>query len=125
MGLLYHLGCITKSLLQKAVYKDTLICNCKKEMNMTTEYLFLLPISFGHEHEESPEYYIQNGLRIHSLEEIPAGKRAYYLRVFKCPECGNRRVCTTDFLKVRENTTVKSAGNYAYGDFAQYLSEMV
>lgn len=109
---------------KKYAFRDKIFCTCKGEMNIESEYLFLLPLRYGDMHEESASYYIKNGIQIQSLSDIPTGQRAFYLRVLRCGFCGDRRVSITDFLKVRDDSTVKSGGNYSYEEFAEFINTL-
>ena len=119
-----HLSALIKRLFWKWALTDNPKCSkCKGPMHLEREHLYLLPISFDEEHEESAEYYLSNAVRIDSGEEIPTGRRACYINVFRCDDCSHREISVVDFLKVREDELPKSAGCYPYEQFEEFLSE--
>lgn len=110
--------------IKKSLYGDFVKCKkCKEKMMVELEKLYLLPIRFGDVHEEEASYYIRNGQLIHSLDEIPTGRRAFYLRVVRCPVCGERKVSITDFLQVRDTSTVKAGALYDYIEFEGFINQ--
>lgn len=109
--------------LLKSAEKNAEKCEvCKGKMIDTTSYLYLLPVQFSDEHEESAEYYINNATRIESTEQIPNGNRACYMYVFQCQDCGHKMVSVVDFLKVRENELMKGGDIYPYEKFRDFLN---
>ena len=123
-GLFYHIMNLISYGFKHYAIRDKLFCQCKGEMHIEREYLFLLPLRFGEMHEENAEYYMNHGKQIQSLSDITTGQRAFYLRVLRCGDCGDRRVSITDFLKVRDESTVKSVGNYPYDEFAEFINRL-
>ena len=94
---------------------------CKGKMIDTVCYLYLIPAKFGEEHEESAEYYIKNGVKIDSTEQIPNGNRACRMFIFQCQSCGHKKVSVVDFLKVRDNELVKGGDIYPYEKFREFF----
>ena len=94
---------------------------CKGKMVDTHSYLYLIPVKFGDEHEESAEYYINNAVQIESVEQIPNGNRACRMYVFQCQVCGHKMVSVVDFLKVRENELIKGGDVYPYEKFQYFF----
>lgn len=118
----HHLGALAKHLFWNAAFTDDPKCTrCKGPMQMEKENLYVLPVSFGETHKECAEYYLNNAARIGTLQDIPTGRRACFIRVFRCATCGYRDVTVIDFLKVREEMVPKSAGCYEYEQFRGFL----
>lgn len=118
-----HLEAIGRRLFWKWALTDDPKCSkCKGSMQMESENLYVLPVSFGDEHPENAEYYIKNAVQIADEQEIPTGRRACYIRVFRCGDCGFRNVSVIDFLKVREDQLLKGAACYTYEEFRDFLS---
>lgn len=110
--------------LLKSAEKDAETCEmCKGKMVDTTSYLYLLPVQFSEEHEESAEYYLNNAVRIESTEQIPNGNRACYMYVFQCQSCGHRIVSVVDFLQVRDSQLIKAGDVYPYEDFQEFFMQ--
>lgn len=96
---------------------------CKGKMVDTTSYLYLLPVHFGDEHEESAEYYLNNARQIENTEQIPNGTRACRMFLFQCQSCGHKIVSVVDFLKVREDELVKGGDIYPYEKFQTFFMQ--
>lgn len=111
-----------RTLLKSAERKAEKCEMCNGKMVDTTSYLYLIPAKFGEEHEESAEYYIKNGTKIDSTEQIPNGNRACRMFIFQCQSCGHKKVSVVDFLKVRENELVKGGDIYPYEKFRDFFS---
>lgn len=94
---------------------------CKGKMVDTACFLYLIPVQFDQEHEESAEYYISNATRIDHEEQIPSGNRACRMYVFQCQECGHQMVSVVDFLKVRETELIKGGNMYPYEKFQHFF----
>lgn len=110
-------------ILLKSAEKRAEICEiCKGKMVDTTCYMYLIPVKFDDDHEESAEYYIKNGTRIDSTDQIPNGNRACRMYVFQCQSCGHKMVSVVDFLKVRENELVKGGDIYPYEKFQDFFN---
>lgn len=90
---------------------------CKGKMINVISYLYLIPVHFDEEHEESVAYYLNNAVSIESMEQIPNGNRACYMHVFQCQDCARRVVSVVDFLKVRDNVVIKGGDIYPYEEF--------
>lgn len=119
-----HLNALIKRLFWKWALTDDPQCGkCKGLMQTENTYFYLLPISFGAEHEESAEYYLNNAVPINDIEDIPTGRRACCIKVLRCCDCSQREVSVIDFLKVREDEVPKSAGRYSYEQFREFLSK--
>lgn len=108
-----------------ALTDDPKCSKCKGSMQTESTYLYLLPISFGAEHEECAEYYLNNAVPIDDVEDIPTGRRACYIKVLRCSDCSRREVSVIDFLKVREDEVPKSAGCYPYEPFREFLNRRI
>lgn len=113
---------LIKGALLSAAEKDAEKCKlCKGKMIDTVSYLYLIPVQFGNEHEESAEYYINNATRIESVDQIPNGNRACRMYVFQCQNCGHKKISVVDFLKVRDNEIVKGGDIYPYEKFSDFF----
>lgn len=113
---------IFRTLLKSAEKRAEKCEVCKGKMVDTISYLYLIPAKFDDEHEESAEYYIHNGTRIESTEQIPNGNRACRMYVFQCQSCAHKKVSVVDFLKVRENELIKAGDIYPYEKFQAFFS---
>lgn len=112
--------------LNKVIDNAEMKCNrCKSIMETDEKYLFLLPVNFGDTHEESASYYIENALPIENEAQIPNGRRACHMYLFKCPACSNQLVSIVDFLKVRENYSIKGGDVYPYDFLRSFLNDKV
>lgn len=121
-----HLKAFARRLFWNWALTDEAKCSkCKGLMQTESTYLYLLPISFGVEHEECAEYYLNNAVPINDEEEIPTGRRACYIKVLRCGDCSRREVSVIDFLKVREDEVPKSAGRYPYEQFQEFLNKRI
>ena len=98
---------------------------CKEKAVKETGYpcLFLLPISFGDTYEHPEAYLSANMTAIQSKEQIPSGKRACGVEVYRCPSCGNRQVEIRDFLLVRGQESVKGCYTFPYESFAHVMEQ--
>ncbi|MBO5246093.1 MAG: hypothetical protein J6B28_02400 [Eubacterium sp.] len=94
---------------------------CKGKLVDTASYLYLIPVMFDQEHEESAAYYINHAVRIENEEQIPNGNRACRIDVLQCQDCGHRVVSVVDFLKVREDALIKGGDIYPYEEFKDFL----
>lgn len=97
--------------------------SCKGQMDQQQEFLYLLPIRFDTEHEESAAYYKNRGTLIQHAGQIPSGQRAFHLHVFLCQNCRQRFVRIIDFLRVRDNESIFSSSIYPYSDFEEFLAQ--
>lgn len=119
VGALFFLLKILR-VLADVLMKRTRCIVCKKVTTKETgnSRLFLLPVSFGDTYE-SPETYLPANIRpIQSKEQIPTGRRACSVSVYRCPSCGGRQVEITDFLLVRGQENVKGCYTFPYESFA-------
>lgn len=98
---------------------------CKEKTAMETGYprLFLLPISFGDTYEHPEAYLSANMIPIQSKDQIPSGKRACRVEVYRCPACGTRQVEITDFLLVRGEESMKGRYSFSYEPFARVFEK--
>lgn len=94
---------------------------CKGVMTAVESLLYLIPVHFDDEHEESAKYYIQNAKPIADDSQIPSGNRACYLHVFQCQDCGYKNISIVDFLKVREKEMIKGGEIYPYEEFEHFI----
>jgi hypothetical protein len=96
-------------------------------MRITKSYLYLLPISFDKKHEESAKYYIENGVPINDLSDIPVGRRAFHLNIYQCPSCGDMDAGIEDFLQVHDKCVLEGGTIYPYEAFSDFIrdSQMV
>ena len=107
---------------RKLMYTDKPRCNeCKAGMVQEGSYLYLLPSYFDDEHVEDLEYYFENGIPLTDSSQIPPGRRACYFNVFRCEECGNRRVSIADFLNVRGDELPKGIEECPYEKAKEFL----
>lgn len=105
-------------------FSDTETQKCKKCKGVMTDiesFLYLIPVYFDDDHEESAEYYIKNAKRIKDDSQIPSGNRACHLYVFQCQNCGHKNISIIDFLKVREKEIIKGGEIYPYGEFEYFI----
>lgn len=101
---------------------ETIKCKqCKGVMTSRKQFLALLPVFFDEEHEESAAFYQNNTVPIETEEEIPTGRRACYIHVFQCGSCGNKLISVVDFLKVRDQMSIKGGDTYPYEEFRSYI----
>lgn len=70
-------------------------------------YLFALPLSFGDTYESAQRYLPSHMIPIQDKIQIPLGKRACWVKVYRCTQCGNRHAVVVDFLQVRGEEHVK------------------
>lgn len=108
--------------ISKHINTETIKCKqCKGTMTSRKQYLALLPVFFDETYEASAVYYQNCTIPIESEEEIPTGRRACYIHVFQCENCGKKLISVVDFLKVREQFLIKGGENYPYDDFRTYI----
>uniref|UniRef100_UPI00405675DD hypothetical protein n=1 Tax=Acetatifactor sp. TaxID=1872090 RepID=UPI00405675DD len=107
--------------VKRAEKKGDICDKCKGKMVTTHTSLYLIPVTFDQEHDQSAEYYIRNARLIQSEEQIPAGNRACRMQVLLCENCGCREVVVTDFLRVREQELLKGAEVFPYEQFAEFF----
>ena len=102
--------------------KDKTRCKkCKTNMDIIVSKLYLIPAFFEDEHEESPAYYLENAQEIATEEDIPSGRRACYMKVFRCPSCGIRHVEVSEFLRTSTMKTLHNFGIYEYEQLQELL----
>lgn len=102
--------------------KDKTRCKkCKTNMDIITTKLYLIPVFFEAPHEESPAYYLENAQEIATEEDIPSGRRACYMKVFRCPSCGGRHVEVSEFLRTSTMKTLHNFGIYEYEELRELL----
>lgn len=94
---------------------------CKGTMIDRASHLYLIPVMFDDKYEESAEYYINNFQRIEDISQIPNGRRACYLYLFQCQNCGHKNISIVDFLKVRDKEILKGGDIYEYEKFREFL----
>lgn len=107
----------------KVSEKNGIKCDkCKTKMQDVKSYLYLIPVHFDEQHEETAQYYITHARPIESTEQIPSGNRACRMYVFQCMECGSKKVSVVDFLRVRDFEMLKGGDIYPYEQFEQFLN---
>lgn len=95
---------------------------CKTKMVAGERVLYLIPVMFDKEHEESAEYYLKNARKIEDESQIPTGQRACRICLFRCPQCSKRVVSVVDFLKNRDNEVIFGGDIYPYEKFRDFIS---
>lgn len=122
MLLFIFFGRLIMVLIIRFANTETQKCKkCKGVMTAVESFLYLIPVYFDDEHEESAQYYIQNAKPISDDSQIPSGNRACYLHVFQCQNCGHKNISIVDFLKVREKQVIKGGEIYPYGEFEHFI----
>jgi len=102
--------------------KDKTRCKkCKTNMDIIASKLYLIPVFFDKAHEKSPAYYLENAQEIATEEDIPSGRRACYMKVFRCPSCGIRHVEVTEFLRTSTMKTLHDFEIYEYEQLQELL----
>lgn len=99
---------------KKGVKKGGKCGHCKGERIVKGTFLYLIPATFEHEHDQSAEYYVKNASPIENEEQIPTGRRACRMYLLQCQDCGNREVRVVDFLRVRDEEVIQTRQIYPY-----------
>lgn len=98
-------------------------CSAQTEPHEGQELLFLLPIMVNDGYNATEKFFVTQAKKIRSVEEIPAGQRACWLKCYSCPNCHERAVVINDFLHVRGEQLLKGRYVYEYKKFEQFVLE--
>lgn len=115
---------IQRKWLKKLEEKDAKCDVCKGTLIDREEYLFLIPNYFDKPHVKELQYYLDNGVYISDVSQIPSGRRACRMAVLQCQNCGRREVAVIDFLRVRETEVLKGAEIYPYDKVKEFLEAL-
>ena len=115
---------ILQKWLNKSEEKDAKCNVCKGTVKDREEYLFLIPNYFDKPHVKELQYYLDNGVYISDLNQIPAGRRACKMVVMQCQNCGRREVAVIDFLQVREMAVLKGVEVHPYDQVKELLETL-
>lgn len=73
----------------------------ERDFRYNEEYLFALPVAFGDRYENAERYLPAHMVPIADKTQIPLGRRACRVKVYRCTQCENRQAEVVDFLQVR------------------------
>ena len=79
----------------------------EKDARYNEPYLFALPLSIGDMYESAERYLPSHMIPILDKTQIPLGKRACWVTVYRCTQCEGRHAVVVDFLQVRGEEHVK------------------
>lgn len=99
-----------RSMLRNRAGKDTCpVCKgiAEKDFRYNEPYLFALPLSFGDTYESAERYLPSHMIPIRDKTQIPLGRRACWVTVYRCTQCQNLHAVVVDFLQVRGEESVK------------------
>lgn len=108
--------------INRAINSDAKRPDCKGTMVQEGESkLYLIGAYIDQTHPETKEFYQSTAVRLMNENEIPSGRRTCYMSVFRCQECGQRRVHVLDFLRVRENDIIKGGAEFRYDEMGEFF----
>ena len=96
-------------------------CRGKASKLTASQYLFLLPVSFGAKYENPESYLASHMTPILRKDQIPTGRRACHVDIYQCQKCGQKQVMITDFLQVRGSESLEGTYVFDYNTFEPVL----
>jgi len=114
--------CFIREMVLHSRGKSTCVY-CKRTTSKVSpkKYLFLLPLSFGATYGDAEHYLPNHLMPIMGTGQIPTGRRACWVELYSCSQCGRQQVAVTDFLLVRGAEDVKGTYLLPYEPFERLI----
>lgn len=105
-----------------ANFHDDWCSQCQTTMEEKNRKLYMLPMMVGHyvSHKDA-NYYKKNLIPVNYKADIPTGKYACGIIVYRCPECLHQAVKLSIFLPVRDQEKYEECLYFDNGEMDDYI----
>jgi len=107
----------------QAKFHDDWCSKCQNVMDERKRKLYMLPMMVGHyvSHSE-PEYYKNNLVLVNRKADIPKGRYACGIVLYRCPMCSHQAVKLSIFLPVRDQEKHEDAFYFENGEMDDFIN---